>query len=165
MKKRLGILLVSGLTMCMFAATALAGPFNIDTAKKKAAKFLPETAVYLYSENESDEFELKYKDSEKAAVYSVTVSKYSEKVTEFKTRNIDEMGSENVVLSTEDVKMLVTEMYPDAVVRSVKLKMDKGLKKYEVEFYLGKRTGNHGEVELNPETGNVIESELKFLEK
>lgn len=165
MKKRFMVAIMCSLMVCLFAVTAMAGSLNLDSAKKKAAKVLPVTAVYLYAENESDEFELKYKDSEKAAVYSVSVSKYSEQVTDFKTRYVDEIGSENVVLSAEDARMTVVNMYPDAVIRSTKLKMEKGLKKYEVEFYLGRKTENHGEVELNPETGAIMEIELKYLEK
>ncbi len=164
MRKIIGRVLMCSLVLCLCASTALAS-LNLDKAKKKAEKVLPATAEYLYTEMEADEFSLKYKDiARDDVIYTVAVSKFSREVTDYKTRYINEIGSENVVLTEDDLKLLVTKLYPDAVIKSTKLKLSKGLKKYEVKFYLGEKTENHGKMEINPETGAVIETEMKYLE-
>jgi hypothetical protein len=165
MKKKVAIGVLFLFAACIIATVACASSINLEQAKKRAQKFLPPSVEYLYAETESDEFELHYKDASEPIVYTVEVSRYSDTVTEIKTRWTNELGSTEILLDEEAVKMLIIEKYPDAVIRSVKLDHEKGLSKYEVKFYAGKNTENHGEADINPETGAFIKLQMKYLEK
>ncbi len=152
------------LAVCLFAVVAWAAVFDVEDAKKEAEKILPTTAEFSYSENDSDEFELHYKDTAEPVVYSVSVSKYMRIVKDFKTRYINEMGSTSVVLTADQASQIVQNLYPDAAIRNVHLDSSDGLKEYEVKFSLTSRAGARGEVEINPETGAVIETKIEYYD-
>mgnify|MGYP002234212559 CR=1 FL=1 len=58
-----------------------------------------------------------------------------------------------------DAQAVVTKEYPNASFHKVKLDMDDGLYEYELKFTTPEL---RGEMVLNPETGAVIEKELRY---
>ena len=63
------------------------------------------------------------------------------------------------MLSAADAQAVVTGEYPNASFHKVKLDMDDGLYEYELKFVTPEL---RGEMVLNPETGAVIEKELRY---
>ena len=156
MKKYFPKITVFVLALFCFSMTSFAA-LSAEGAKDIAAKAVPASAVFLAVETDSDEYEVKFKDENGKTLYSVDVSKAASKVTEVKTKNIFESGSVNVSLSEQDVMNIVKQAYPDATITKVKLDRDNGLYEYEVKFVTPLVWG---EVELNPQTGAVLETEL-----
>ena len=70
-----------------------------------------------------------------------------------------QMGSSKIVLSATDVQNLILKEYPQAVFSKIELDRDNGLYEYEVKFTA---PGLRGDYTINPETGVVMEKELKY---
>ncbi len=62
-------------------------------------------------------------------------------------------------LTQEDVQNLVRKEFPNAVFTKVELDRGDGLYEYEADFYTPEV---RGEMKFNPETGTVIEKEIKY---
>ena len=69
------------------------------------------------------------------------------------------LGSHKIVLSVNDVQNLVRKEFPNAVFTKVELDRGDGLYEYEADFYTPEV---RGEMKFNPETGTVIEKEIKY---
>lgn len=158
MKKYIRILLTT-LTICCFSMAAVAA-LHPETAKEIAAKAVPDSAEFVEIENDSDEYEVKFIDSNRKIKYSVDVSKEKEAVTKFEMKRIYDYGSNNIILSQQEVVSIVKKEYPDAAITKVKLDSDDGLKEYKVKFTT---PDVEGEMEINPQTGVVIGKTIKYV--
>ena len=153
--KRVSIAL---LALFCFSITGFAA-LSSESAKEIAAKAVPASAVFVAIENDSNEYEVKFNDENGKATYHVDVSKASASVTEVTTKNIFAVGSNTVSLSEQDAVNIVKKAYPNATITKVKLEKDDGLYEYEVKFVT---PSAWGEVEINPQTGVVLEMKLQY---
>ena len=158
--------LAAALFALNIGATAFAAEISAAEARNVAAKVVPASAEYVATENDADEkdFDVKFYDSKARTAYEVDVNKVTGEVREYKMELKGYEGSPNAVLSVEDVKQIVLKEYPDAVIKSVKLDVDKetGLKEYDVKFSTKAVIGDY---DINPENGQVVDKELKYIGK
>lgn len=157
--KKLTALAVAAISTLTISATAFAAGFTMADAQSMAAKLVPASATHVGTQEDFDEYEFKFFDSTTVTSYEVEVSKFTQAVKEYKMEAEMAMGSRNIVLSAADAQAVVTSEYPNASFHKVKLDMDDGLYEYELKFVTPEL---RGEMVLNPETGAVIEKELRY---
>lgn len=156
-KKVLGILLAA-MTALAVAAAAFAAT-DEATARRLAEKWVPASAVYLLTKAEKDEYEVKFLDKEAGVDYEVEVSKLTGAVTEVTTKVKTDRGGLKVNLGRADVENIVRSEFPAAAIQQLELESDDGYRHYEVKFTQG---AVRGTMEINPETGAIMERELKY---
>ena len=149
--KKLTALAAAALATLAISATAFAAAFTAADAQSMAAKLVPASAAHVGTQEDFNEYEFKFFDNATATSYEVEISKLTQSVTI--------LGSRNIVLSAADAQAVVTKEYPNASFHKVKLDMDDGLYEYELKFTTPEL---RGEMVLNPETGAVIEKELRY---
>ena len=157
--KKLTALAVAAISTLTISATAFAAGFTMADAQSMAAKLVPASATHVGTQEDFDEYEFKFFDSTTVTSYEVEVSKFTQAVKEYKMEAEMAMGSRNIVLSAADAQAVVTSEYPNASFHKVKLDMDDGLYEYELKFVTPEL---RGEMVLNPETGAVLEKELRY---
>lgn len=157
--KKLTALAVAAISTLTISATAFAAGFTMADAQSMAAKLVPASATHVGTQEDFDEYEFKFFDSTTVTSYEVEVSKFNQAVKEYKMEAEMAMGSRNIVLSAADAQAVVTSEYPNASFHKVKLDMDDGLYEYELKFVTPEL---RGEMVLNPETGAVLEKELRY---
>ena len=148
--KKLTALAAAALTTLTISATAFAAAFTSADAQSMAAKLVPASATHVATKEDFNEYEFKFFDNGTATSYEVEISKLTQSVKEYKM---------DIVLSAADAQAVVTKEYPNASFHKVKLDMDDGLYEYELKFTTPEL---RGEMVLNPETGAVIEKELRY---
>ena len=157
--KKLTALAVAAISTLTISATAFAAGFTMADAQSMAAKLVPASATHVGTQEDFDEYEFKFFDSTTVTSYEVEVSKFTQAVKEYKMEAEMAMGSRNIVLSAADAQAVVTSEYPNASFHKVKLDMDDGLYEYELKFVTPEL---RGEKVMNPETGAVLEKELRY---
>lgn len=157
--KKLTALAAAALTTLTISATAFAAAFTSADAQSMAAKLVPASATHVATKEDFNEYEFKFFDNGTAISYEVEISKLTQSVKEYKMEARTILGSRNIVLSAADAQAVVTKEYPNASFHKVKLDMDDGLYEYELKFTTPEL---RGEMVLNPETGAVIEKELRY---
>ena len=157
--KKLTALAVAAISTLTISATAFAAGFTMADAQHMALKLVPASATHVGTQEDFDEYEFKFFDSTTVTSYEVEVSKFTQAVKEYKMEAEMAMGSRNIVLSAADAQAVVTSEYPNASFHKVKLDMDDGLYEYELKFVTPEL---RGEMVLNPETGAVLEKELRY---
>ena len=157
--KKLTALAVAAISTLTISATAFAAGFTMADAQQMAAKLVPASATHVGTQEDFNEYEFKFFDNSTATSYEVEVSKFAQAVKEYKMEAAMAMGSRNIVLSAADAQAVVTSEYPNASFHKVKLDMDDGLYEYELKFVTPEL---RGEMVLNPETGAVLEKELRY---
>lgn len=156
-KKLLGAV-VASLTAFTISATALAA-LNETSARELAAKWVPEQASHVSTKSDQLEYEVVFFNKATAVKYEIEINKLTEKVTEVKTKLQSNRGSQIIHLSEDEVKNIVLSEFPNAAIQKIKLEADDGYQHYEVKFTAG---NVRGEMEINPETGVIIERELHY---
>ena len=166
LNKRNLMALAAALFAFNISATAFAAEISAAEARNVAAKVVPASAEYVVTENDADEkdFDVKFYDSKAKTAYEVDVNKVTGEVREYKMELKGYEGSPKAVLSVDDVKQIVLKDYPDAQIKSVKLDVDKesGLKEYDVKLATKAVIGDY---DINPENGQVVERDLKYIGK
>lgn len=157
--KKLTALAVAAISTLTISATAFAAGFTMADAQSMAAKLVPASATHVGTHEDFDEYEFKYFDNGTATSYEVEISKFSQAVKEYKMEARTVMGSTKATLRASDAQAIVLKEYPNATFHKVKLDMDDGLYEYELKFVTPEL---RGEMVLNPETGAVIEKELRY---
>lgn len=150
-------LLVIAATMFV-SATAIAA-LNEAGACEIARQWVPKGAVYLSTKDEIDEYEVEFLVHETNSKYQIDVNKNTAMVAEVKTKLRGERGSLTVKLNESDVTAIVLSEFPGSQIGQVKLESDDGYRKYEVKFTNGPI---RGEMEINPETGVILERDIKY---
>ncbi len=148
------------ITILTVSATAFAA-LDSAAAQQIARQWVPEGAVHLGTKDDVDdnEYEVKFLNEATNTKYQIEISKATEAVTEVKTKLQDDPGSLVVLLAAEDIRNIVLSEFPDAVIQKIELEKEQGYQKYEVKFTAGTV---RGELEVNPQTGAIIERELKY---
>lgn len=157
MRKKATLLTV--LTVFLLTTTAFAA-IDADAAQEKAARLIPAGAKHLYTKTGNLEYGVQFVNDNTNTHYEVKISRTTGAITESKTRIRGNPGSNNIKLSEQQAKDIVLKEYPNAIIKSVKLETDSGYKHYQLEFTAGRIHGNY---EINPESGIVIEKELQYL--
>ena len=157
--KKLTALAAAALTTLTISATAFAAAFTAADAQSMAAKLVPASATHVATKEDFNEYEFKFFDNGTATSYEVEISKLTQSVKEYKMEARTILGSRNIVLSAADAQAVGTKEYPNASFHNVKLDMDDGLYEYELKFTTPEL---RGEMVLNPETGAVLEKELRY---
>ena len=157
--KKFTALAAAALATLAISATAFAAAFTAADAQSMAAKLVPASAAHVGTQEDFNEYEFKFFDNATATSYEVEISKLTQSVKEYKMEARTILGSRNIVLSAADAETVVTKEYPNASFHKVKLDMDDGLYEYELKFTTPEL---RGEMVLNPETGAVIEKELRY---
>lgn len=162
--KKLSAIIATALCSLAIAATAFAAELiSADQARAIAAKYVPAGSSHIVTVNELHKYhpyyEVKFFDNATSTEYEVEVYQNGGAVKEFSMDAKAAIGSTKVALSQEDVKNIVLKEFPGAAITKLKLDTDDGLYEYEVKFYAA---GLRGEITLNPETGAVLDKEVKY---
>ena len=156
--KKLTAIITGALTVLAISATAFAANLiSADEARAIAQKQVPTGSTYLHTEAELQKmqpyYEVKFFDTATQTEYEIDV--YQEYNMERKALG----GSANVILSKDDVKAIVAKEVGDVSIYELKLDREHGLYEYEVKF---SASGLRGEMNINPETGVVLDKEVKY---
>lgn len=158
--------LAAALFALNISATAFAAEISAADAQAVAAKLVPASAAHVVTENdlEDKDYDVKFYDGQARTAYEVEVNKLTGEVREYKMELKGYEGSPKAVLSVEDAKQIVLKDYPDAAIKAVKLDVDKetGLKEYDVKFSTKAVIGDY---DINPENGQVVEKDIKYIGK
>lgn len=143
-----------------FATTAVfSSAMTLDKAKSLAKEYVPDTAAFIKNDEEKTKFELEFYDSTEGATYDVEVSKDEERVMEVTMDKDSDLGGSSVKITEDQAKTLVTDEFEGANVSNVYLNVDDSLYTYDVDF---RANDFYGDAELNAETGEILESRVKY---
>lgn len=144
----------------IFASTAaFSNAMTLDKAKSLAKEHVPSTATFVKNDEEKTKFELEFYDSTQGATYDVEVSKDEERVMEVTMDKDSDLGGKSVKITEAQAKKLVTDEFTGAKVSNVYLNVDDNLYTYDVDF---RADDFYGDAELNAETGEMLESKIKY---
>lgn len=162
MKKLTAIFTTALATMALSASVFAAEQITSADALTIAQKEVPATSTHLSTTLEDSaynpHYDVKFYDASTHTEYEVEVLQNGA-IKEFSLDNKMAVGSNKVVLSSEEIEALVKKDFPDAKIRKVELENDNGLYEYDVKFSTAKILGD---IDFNPETGAVLEKELKY---
>lgn len=159
-QKKFNIFLCILIAMAVIVTPVIASNKNLtlEQAKSIAQKYIPSGSTFIKSENDDNEYELKYYNEAKKEKYEVEINKLTQKISSYKSQMINDNGSNNVKLSEKDAEKVILNKFSDSSVSSVKLDTDDGFKVYEIKF----NTKNYyGKAEVNPENGSILEIDIK----
>lgn len=162
--KKLTAIITAGLTAMAVSATAFAASLiNVDEARAIAEKQVPAGISFVTTKAELNKivpyYEVKFYDEANHTEYEIDVLQTNGAIKEYSMDAKALFGSSKITLNTNDVQALVLKDYPQAVFHKIELDRDNGLYEYEVKFTA---PGLRGKYTVNPETGVVMEKELKY---
>lgn len=162
--KKLTTLFATALAAAAISATAFAAAIiSADEARAIAQKEVPATSTHLFTKAENKHFnpyyEVKFYDATTHTEYEIDVLQSNGAVKEFSMDVKNMMGSRVIALSANDIQALVQKEFPNAVIHEIELDTDDGFYEYEVKFHA---PGLRGDMTFNPETGAVLEKDLKY---
>ncbi len=148
------------LLLCIFSVNIVYAAISEEQANYLAEKWVPSGSKYLKTNSDEDAYEVKFIQESTGVFYEIEINKVTEQVQEVKTRIKEKHGSNLVKLQVEDIKDIVLSEFPDAKIQEVELDIEANYKIYEVKF---STTNVKGEMEINPETGVVLEREIRYF--
>ena len=160
--KRNGIIAAIAAVLIVAAiilSTTFTQAMTLDEAKEIAKKHVPSTATFVTSEEEENKFEVMFHDDKNKEGFEVEINKETKKVKKVESQLDNDLGSKKVKLSESQVKDIVKKAFEGITSISVNLTKDNGLYEYEVDF---KSNNFYGNADVNPETGVILESTIKF---
>jgi Predicted membrane protein len=143
----------------LVATTVMSNALTLNEAKELAKKEVPSTAEFQTSEEEDTKYEVVFYDQTNKETFEVEVSKDTQKVKKVESQLDNDLGSKTVKLSSADVEKIVKDKFQGITTASVYLNKDDGLYEYEVTF---KSDSFYGDATVNPETGAILESSVKY---
>ena len=150
-------------SIAMLAAALCTLAITVTALAAELINAEPAGSTHLVTKDGSFEFvphyDVKFYDNKTNTAYEIEVLRNGGKVREFKMEAQTALGSHKIVLSVNDVQNLVRKEFPNAVFTKVELDRGDGLYEYEADFYTPEV---RGEMKFNPETGTVIEKEIKY---
>lgn len=158
MKKKLLTAFTVIAVSTVFSLQAFAIDLTEQQALEAAKTYLPSDAVHRETDSERFSYELKFYSATTDEKYELELEKATGKLLEFTSEAFEDKGGKSVILTTEDVKKIVTDEFADAEFLSVKLDRDKIYQEYDVHF-LAKNT--YAEYIIHPETGKILEREIE----
>lgn len=141
------------------ATTVMSNALTLDEAKAIAKKEVPSTAEFKDSEDEDNKYEVVFYDPQNKETFEVEVNKETQKVKKVERQLDNDLGSSTIKLSEADIESIVRDRFSGITSISVELSRDDDLYEYEVNF---KSADFYGEATVNPETGAILESTLKY---
>ena len=155
--KKLTAIITGALTVLTISATAFAANLiSADEARAIAQKQVPTGSTYLHTEAELQKlhpyYEVKFFDTATQTKYEIDVYQVNGKIKEYNMERKALGGSANV-------KAIVAKEVGDVSIYELKLDRERGLYEYEVKF---SASGLRGEMNINPETGVVLDKEVKY---
>ncbi len=160
--KRNGIIggaIIAFILIAIIVSTSFSSAMNLDEAKEIAQKHVPSTAKFVTSEEEDRYFEVAFYDENNKEKFEVEVNKETREVKKVESQLSNDLGSEKITLSEDEVKNIVKKRFPGAASITVVLTKDNNLFEYEASF---KGDGFYGDAEINAETGAVLDSVIKY---
>lgn len=145
--------------IAIIVSTSQSSALTLDEAKEIAQKYVPSTAAFVTSEEEDNKFEVMFHDDENGEGFEVEINKETKKVKQIETQLDNDLGSEEVVLTEEEVKEIIKEKFEGVTSVTVKLNMDNGLYEYEADF---KASDFYGDADVHPVSGAILDSTKKF---
>lgn len=145
--------------IAVVASTTISDALTLNEAKDMARKAVPSTASFKTSDEGDNEYEVTFYDQTNKETFVVEVSKKTEKVKKVETQLDNNLGSKSVKLSKSQVEKIVRNEFPGIKSLNVTLNKDDGLYEYEATF---KASTFYGDATVNPETGAILESEIKY---
>ena len=146
--------------MAISATAFAANLISAEEARAIAQKQVPTGSTYLHTEAELQKlqpyYEVKFFDTATQTKYEIDVYQVNGKIKEY---NMERKALGGVILSKDDVKAIVTKEVGDVSIYELKLDREHGLYEYEVKF---SASGLRGEMNVNPETGVVLDKEVKY---
>lgn len=163
MKKLTAIVTAALATLAISATAFAASLISADEARAIAQKEVPANSTHIVTKAENAKFrpyyEVKFYDNATHTEYEIEVLQANGAIKEFSMDNKTQIGSAKIVLSANDVQSIVAKEYPNARIYNLELDNDDGFYEYEVKFQTPEL---RGEMKINPETGVVMEKELKY---
>lgn len=162
--KKLTAIITAGLAAMAVSATAFAASMiNADEARAIAEKQVPAGISFVTTKAELNKvtpyYEVKFYDNANHTEYEIEVLQTNGAIKEYSMEAKAIFGSDKIVLSVNDVQNIVLKDYPQASFHKIELDRDNGLYEYEAKF---NAPGLRGKYTINPETGVVMEKELKY---
>ena len=163
--KKLTAIITGALTVLAISATAFAANLiSADEARAIAQKQVPSGSTYLHTEAELQKLQPYYEVKFFLILllrqkYEIDIYQVNGKIKEYNMERKALGGSANVILSKDDVKAIVAKEVDDVSIYELKLDREHGLYEYEVKF---SASGLRGEMNINPETGVVLDKEVKY---
>lgn len=154
MKKKVLPLATAAILLLSHAALASQPDFE-----QLARQYVPTDAVFERTERDDGLMEVQFRSPDNSAEYDVKINPETQSVVRVEYDVRDDRGSAKVVLTEEEAKAQVLALYPGAEVLSVLLERDDGLQEYVVLFTAPDLSGK---VDLNPETGAVLDRQLNY---
>lgn len=135
--------------------------FDSKTAAKLAANYVPYGSTLENSDSDKEQYHVTFtkKDGAQNLAYDVVIDKAYEAVQSVKTTYRNNLYSRNVILSENDIRLIVQHSMPDAVIHTLSLESVNGLSYYKVVY---DTSTTSCELKLNTETGNTIEKLITY---
>lgn len=162
LNKKTGIVGAAAVVIIIAAiifSTSFSSAMTLDEAKEIAAKYVPQTAEFVKSEDEDNKYEVMFHDNTNKEGFEVEVLKETKQVRKVETQLDNDLGSKEVKLTEQDVEKVIREKFSGANNVKVSLTKDNGLYEYEASF---KGSDFYGNADVHPVSGVVLESTLKF---
>ena len=153
--KRTFFLIVSAAILLLTTAAFSAQP----DPEQLARQHVPQDAVLERIERDDGLMEYHFRSADRNVEYDVKINPETQTIVKVEYDVQKDRGSASVVLTEEQAKEAVLAIYPDAVITGVFLERDDRLQEYVVHF---STPDFAGKVDLNPETGDVLDRELDY---
>lgn len=150
------------ITTAIILVLALAIPalaITNDEALTTAQTYVPSDAAYQRTETDDGLFEVKYLSADGSEEYDVKIDRNSGIVVKVERDLRDGRGSNEVVLTEDEARALVQNLYPEATIISLRSERDDDLYEYQASFSTEEFFGT---IELNAETGVVLEADIYY---
>lgn len=136
-----------------------AAGLKAEEAEQIAQSVVPSSFTLVRTEKDDDKYEVNFTDDATGGTLEVDVSKDTEAVISADYSAMSEMGGTKQVLTEADAENRVREIFDTVkAIKSVP-EFDDGMYYYNVRVTTGEF---YAEVELNAETGDIIEVEVEY---
>lgn len=135
---------------------------NAAKALEMARQVVPSTSQHIATESDNDDYEIQFYNKQSKEKFEIEINKNLQQIVKFKSERSDDYGSRKVVLSIADARKIAEKEVDSSAIKSIVLDQDGNKKEYDVTI----RTQTYyGKMEINPETGAIMEREYKVSNK
>jgi len=143
----------------LFLATAIAFASGALDATNAAKALAPEGFEYAYTERDGKTYEVHFLNRETFEDYEITVNAETGAPVKIESSLEGAHGSLNIVLTEEEARQILLNEYPEASIEGIVTETDDGL--YEITVYF-LTNALYGKFDISPETGAVLERDIRF---
>ncbi|MEG0918552.1 MAG: PepSY domain-containing protein [Bacilli bacterium] len=158
-KMLIGIIGAVAIIATIFISTNLGKAMTPDEAKEIAKGHVPKTAEFVNTKDEETKYEVDFYDKTNKESFEVEVHKESKAVKKIESNMDNDRGSKTVKLSKSQASAIIKKAFDNLTSLKITLNKDDGLYKYDASF---KAKDFYGSAEVNPETGVILESTIKY---